>query len=62
MFNVKDILEKIVFLVLLSYFLVRVYYSYESLKERKIGTSTEQKFSENRDYLFKELCHKIKSF
>lgn len=48
MFNVKEILEKIVFLVLLSYFIVRVYHSYESLTAKKIGTSTEVQFLEYR--------------
>ena len=49
MFNVKNALGKIVFLLLLGYFLVRVFYSYESLKTRKIGTSTTKQFSENRE-------------
>ena len=51
MLDTKNFLERIVFILLLSYFIVRVYYSYVSLKERKIGTSTEQKFSEYRNHL-----------
>ena len=55
MFNVKNALGKIVFLLLLGYFLVRVFYSYESLKTRKIGTSTTKQFSENRDTIYKTM-------
>ena len=57
MFNLKNGLSTIVFLLLFGYFLVRVHHSYESLKARKIGTSTTQQFSENRDCISKIMSH-----
>ena len=51
MFSVKSVLGNIVFLLLFGYFLLRVFHSYNSLNARKIGTSTTQQFSENRDYI-----------
>ena len=55
MSKIKDVVGKIVFLVLFGYFLVRVFDSYERLNERKIGTATTKKFSTNRDYILKNV-------
>ena len=61
MLKIKEVLQKVMVLMLLSYFLWRVWQSGQKLFDGKIGNSVSKKFSEYRLYPSLSICFFMKN-